>query len=425
MRTLRLELPSANWSKPLEAPKRYKGAKGGRSSGKSHFFAEKAVQEMVESPNLRFLCLRETQRSLDHSAKALIEGKIQTMGVSHLFRVMKREIRRLEGNGLMIFEGMQDHTADSIKSFEDFGRAWFEEAHRLSARSLSLLDPTIRRDGSEIWFSWNPEEETAPVEGFFREMAGETYPTAPGFSVGAAYSLVHVNFTNNPFCPQTAKDTAARLYRVDPDAYDHVWLGAYNTKSAAQVLRGKWIVDEFTPGEDWDGPYHGADFGFAEDPTVLTRCWIHAGRLYVEREAWGVGIETNHILRHWQNAVEDVDGYVVRADSARPETISYLRNHGMPKIVGVDKWPGSIEDGIEHLRQYERIIVHPRCEHTQEQFKLYSHKVDRLTGDVMRDIVDKHNEYPDALRYALAPLIKQRRRAQRLGLPGTTSHSNV
>lgn len=193
---------------------RYKGASGGRASGKSHFFAEEAVEAMVCDPSLRFVCIREVQRSLKFSAKSLVESKIRLLGVESLFDVLATEIRRRGGDGLMIFEGMQDHTADSIKSLEGFGRAWVEEAQSISERSLMLLLPTIRAEGSEIWFSWNPDQPTDPVDSFF----------AAG---GQGLARKHATYLDNPFCPQVMHTEAARLKASSEDAYEHVWLGGY------------------------------------------------------------------------------------------------------------------------------------------------------------------------------------------------------
>lgn len=210
------------WAVPLLAPARYKGASGGRASGKSHFFAEQAVEEMVADPALRFVCIREVQRSLKFSAKSLIEGKIRSMGVSRCFDVLNTEIRRRGGSGIMIFEGMQDHTADSLKSLEGFGRAWCEEAQNLSARSLELLLPTIREEGSEVWFSWNPDQPTDPVDAFFS--------ARPEGSVHA-----HTTYEDNPFCPDVMRTEALRLRLADPDSYEHVWGGGYFSGGAGRV----------------------------------------------------------------------------------------------------------------------------------------------------------------------------------------------
>ncbi len=211
---LRLAIPTPEWAEPLLAPARYKGISGGRAKGASHFFAEAAVEEMVCDPDLRFVCIREVQRSLRYSAKSLVEAKIRRLGVSHLFDIQRPEIRRRNGQGVMIFEGMQDHTADSIKSLEGFGRAWVEEAQNISQRSLDLLLPTIRTEGSEIWFSWNTYQPTDAVDKFFAGLKDEAVHVRP-------------NYRDNPFCPAVMHAEAERLRLADPDSYEHIWKGGY------------------------------------------------------------------------------------------------------------------------------------------------------------------------------------------------------
>lgn len=167
---MNLNIVTPKWAKPLLSPKRYKGAKGGRGSGKSHFFGEALVEALVFNPNTSAVCIREIQKSLKFSAKRLIEEKIEAMGVSHLFTITQSEIRANKGRGVILFQGMQDHTADSIKSLEGFNIAWVEEAQTLSKKSLKLLRPTIRAEDSEIWFSWNPEKTSDPVDLFFQNI---------------------------------------------------------------------------------------------------------------------------------------------------------------------------------------------------------------------------------------------------------------
>jgi phage terminase large subunit len=388
------------WSLPLnEAVREWNtlrliGIYGGRAGGKSHEVAARVVERMVADPDLRCICIREVQKSLKYSVKSLIEAKIRELGVGHLFTVLDTEIRANYGNGLILFQGMQDHTADSIKSLEDFRLCWVEEAQTLSARALSLLLPTIRAEGSQIWFTWNPDSDLDPVDRLFRQ---EKPDDALALSV---------NYTDNPFCTSVARNEAKRLRRVDPDAFAHVWQGGYNTKSKAQILSGKWRIDEFTPGEDWDGPYHGADFGFSQDPTTLVKCWVHANTLYVERESYEIGLEIDDTPDRWRGDIPSSDLYRIRAENARPETISYLRRHGYSDIVPVEKGAGSVEDGLVYLRQFDEIVVHTRCKHVAEECRLYSYKVDKRTGDILRDIVDKHNHTIDAIRYAIEPLIK-------------------
>lgn len=224
MATVELELELPEWAEPLLAPSRYKGAVGGRGRGASHFFAGLAVEEMVCDPDLRFVCIREVQRALKFSAKSLVESKIRSMGVEHLFDIRVPEIRRRGGEGVMIFEGMQDHTADSIKSLEDFRRAWVEEANSLSERSLRLLRPTIRAPGSELWFSWNRESPDDPVDVFFRQRQGARNVVC-----------VEATYRDNPFLPPEMLEEARMDREADQELYEHVWGGGYFLGGSGRV----------------------------------------------------------------------------------------------------------------------------------------------------------------------------------------------
>jgi len=393
----RLHIKTPRWAVPLLQPSRYKGARGGRSGGKSHFFAERLVEEAVADPYCAGVCLREVQRSLRYSAKRLIDAKIRSLGVSHLFDIRDNEIRRRGKGvapGIIIFQGMQDHTADSIKSLEDFRIAWYEEAQRMSLRSRDLLLPTIRGPGSELWFSWNPDQDDDPVEDLL-------VANKPRDSI-----VVDVNFQDNPFRDAVVDAEAAEALRRDPDGYAHIWEGGYNTKSDDQVLAGKWRVDEFEPSPRWDGPYFGGDWGFSTDPTTLMECYVHDEVLYVYREVYGHGVETDHLPAFYDRNPR-AQAHVVRADNARPENISYLQRHLYPRVTAVDKWPGSVEDGISKLRSFREIVIHVECTHTIDEARLWKYKRDRLTGDVLPVLIDKHNHTWDGVRYALAPLIKQ------------------
>lgn len=406
-----LEIPTPPWAEPLLEPSRYKGAKGGRGSGKSHFFAELCIEALILDPMLDIVCLREVQKSLRFSAKKLIEQKIQTLGVGSLFKVLENEIRRVDASGAklggIIFQGMQDHTAETIKSLEGFGRAWFEEASRMSQRSLDLLRPTIREPGSELWFSWNPDQETDPISKF---LGGDELPDD--------CIVVHTNLEDNPFLPQVLRDEAKNWRRTDPESYGHIWLGDYNTKSDDQVLHGKWLVDDFEINSAWDGPYYGADWGFSTDPNVLIECYVDEAenRIYISREFWELGVEIEDTPAFFRQ-MTGMDGYTIRADSARPEMISYVKRHRPPdpahkphrKIIAAEKWPGSVEDGISKLRSFAKIVISTNCPKTAAEAKMYKYKRDRLTGDILPDLVDKHNHCIDALRYAIEPLTKKRR----------------
>lgn len=399
---MELTIETPRWALPLLQPARFKGAWGGRASGKSHVMAENLVEAMVMDASLRAVCIREVQKSLKFSAKQLIEDKIEKMGVGHLFDVQSVEIKRRGGNGVCIFQGMQDHTADSIKSLEGFRIAWVEEAQALSDKSLRLLRPTMRAPGAELWFSWNPDQPDDAVDRFLR---GSNPPE------GAI--VVRANWQDNPWLPAEMRAEIEHDRKGDPETYAHVWLGEYNTRSDAQVFSGRYQVEEFTPGPNWDGPYFGADWGFAVDPTVLVKCWIAPdGRVAIEKESGKVGLDIDKTGDLWAKQIPEARGQVVRSDSARPETISYLQRHGWPRVTGVDKWKGSVEDGVDWLRA-KGLLIHPQCERATREARLYRYKTNK-GGDVIPQIEDANNHVMDAVRYALSPLIQAKGRVGRM-----------
>lgn len=372
---------------PLWQRKRYKGAHGGRGSGKSHAFAEMLVVKAASTKGLRAACVREVQKSLKNSVKLLVEDKIKALGVAHLFTVLEAEIKT-PGGGVIMFQGMQNHTADSIKSLEGFDVAWVEEAQSLSQRSLDLLRPTIRKPGSELWFSWNPNRPTDPVDVLLR---GDSPPQD---SV-----VIEVNWNDNPFLPPELKADLEDDRRRDPDKFLHVWEGHYSLNSEARVFRN-WKVEEFEPAANAVHRF-GADWGFAIDPTVLVRCHVEGRKLYVDAEAWQVGCEIDKTPALF-DTIPGSRKWLIRADSARPETVSYMKRQGF-RITSAIKGVGSIEDGIEFLRSFD-IIVHPRCTKVAEELTLYAYKVDDHTGEILPVLDDKNNHTIDALRYALEEL---------------------
>ena len=354
------------------------------------------VERSLLQPGTRIICLREIQRSIAQSVKQLIEDKIEYFKVEQYFRPLKNEIK-VAGGGIISFQGLQDHTAESIKSLEGYDVAWVEEAQTLSKRSNELLRPTIRKDGSELWYSWNPRHATDPVDVLLRGK------NPPPDSI-----VIHARCKDNPWFPNTLKEEREHDYKIDPDNANHIWEGDYWSKSDAQVLNGKWSVEAFEPMEHWGGPYYGCDWGFAVDPTTLIRCWVADNILYIEYEAWGVGYELGPQTTRLFEKVPGARNHIIRADNARPESISLMKNQEGFNIVSVKKWPGSVEDGISHLRSYDKIIIHPRCEHTETEARLYRYKVDKQSGDVLPAIIDDNNHCIDPIRYALAPLIKHR-----------------
>lgn len=408
MTTVRAELP--RYANPLFIPKRNKVLHGGRGGSKSWTVARVLLAKGAEAP-LRILCAREIQNSIKDSVHKLLSDQAAALGYPYV--VTDQEIRHPNGT-VFIFTGLRNNI-QRVKSFEGIDICWVEEAERVSQASWDVLLPTIRKDGvngspdAEVWVTFNPDLETDPAYVMFVK---DPLPDTWSFKVKGS---------DNPWFPKSLKPLRAHAYATDPDAADHIWGGNPRQATDAQILKGKWVIEEFEPEEHWDGPHHGADFGFAQDPTALTRSWVDGmrNRLMVERESYEVGLETDHMPEKWKRDVPGCERYAIRGDSARPETISYLKRHGIPLIVPVVKWPGSVEDGIAHLRSYDRIVIHPRCTGVAAEAKHYSYKVDKQTGDILPDIVDKWNHGIDAIRYALAPLIRQRSKGQRRSLPAS------
>jgi phage terminase large subunit len=231
-RVLQITTPEAFG--PLLGDARYKGAWGGRGSGKSHHFAEQLIARALSQKGRRSVCIREVQKSLKESAKRLIEDKLQQFGLGERdgFKVW-REVIETPGDGIITFTGMQDHTADSVKSLEGFDVAWGEEAQSLSDRSLTLLRPTIRAPGSELWFSWNPNRPTDAVD---RLLRSNVTPT------GAV--VVRANWSDNPFFPAVLEQERQDCLKLTPERYGHIWEGEYAT-----VLEGAYFARHLTEAE--------------------------------------------------------------------------------------------------------------------------------------------------------------------------------
>ena len=384
----------ADWAKPLFLPSRYKCLFGGRGSGKSFAVADALLIEGVER-KIRVLCAREFQNSIKDSVHHLLRERIEALGLSGYYWVKRDEIEGTNGT-TFVFKGVRMN-AQSIKSMSAVTHCWIEEAQTISAESWQILVPTIREEGSEIWVTFNPLYESDTV---YQELV----------SRGRDRSYVRrVNWSENPWFPSVLEEERRAMQASDPDAYQHIWEGGFWEKSDAQILSGKWIVEEFESNpREWGGPYFGGDFGFAQDPTALVRCWLNGDRLYVDYESWAIALELDDMAGRWKQDVPGCDRHIVRADNSRPETISYLRRHGIDFCEPVRKWPGSLEDGIAYLRSLDKIVIHPRCKHLIEEARLYRYKTDKYTGDVLPVVVGQHDHCVDGLRYAVSPLIEAR-----------------
>lgn len=377
---------------------RYRAAYGGRGSGKTRTFSKMAAvhgyRMGMSGRKGSILCGREYMNSLEDSSLEEIKQAIYSEPfLLNYYHVGDKYIKSQDGNIKFLFAGLR-HNLDSIKSKSEVLLAWVDEADTVSDIAWRKLRPSVRAAGSEIWATWNPEIDGSATDSFFIKNP------PPGLAIA------NINYQDNPFFSDELENERLIDLSRDPDMYAHVWDGQYLSRFDAQIFAGRWEVKEFSPGKNWDGAYFGLDFGFSQDPTAAVKCWIYDEQLWIDHEAGKVGLELDHTPKYLIDRLPDIAAHVVRADSARPESISYLRRFGIPRCAGVKKGTGSVEDGIAFLKSFRRINIHPRCEDVRKEFRLYSYKVDRLTGDVLPQIVDKHNHYIDALRYALEPAIK-------------------
>jgi len=271
-----LQIETAEVYEPLLEPARYKGAWGGRGSGKSHFFAGLLIEDSLAAPGngggegLRSICIREVQKDLAQSSKALLEAKLSyyKLGQAQGFKVY-RDLIQTPGDGLIIFKGMNDYTADSVKSLEGYKRAWWEEAQTATARSLSLLRPTLRATGSELWFSWNPRRKTDPLDVLLR---GRELPT------GA--KVVRANWQDNPWFTAELEQERLDTLRIEPDQYGHVWNGDYVT-----ALTGAYYAEALAKAQE-----EGRIGFLAADPLMTTRAYWDIGGTGAKADACAVWI---------------------------------------------------------------------------------------------------------------------------------------
>ena len=406
-------MPVARAFLPLLPPARYKGAKGGRASAKSHFFAEKLVRRCV-AHTTRAVCIRETQNSIDQSVHQLLADKVKHFGLERELKVTDKYIEGRRNDSLITYKGMQNHTAEAVKSTEGADVAWVEEAQSLSKRSLTVLRPTLRKPFSELWFSWNPASPLDAVDDLFCNEK----------PAGAA--LVHVTYKDNPWLSRESYDEMIHDRTRDLDRYSHVWLGQYRKLSSARVFKN-WRVgarEEF----DIKGKAlrFGSDFGFSVDPCVLVGCYVVGRTLYVFAEAYSVGCELDHTpflfagcrdprinllnpeglaslpferQQEWKG-IPGCHKWAITADSADPQLISYMQRHGFEQMKPAIKGANSVNEGVEFLKSYD-IVVHPDCVNAIDELTSYSFKIDKLTEQVLPVLEDKKNHVIDALRYSV------------------------
>ena len=368
--------------------KRYVCLEGGRGSGKSWGVADYLIVSGYKNIE-RILCTREVQNSIRDSVHKLLKDRIQVLGLSAHYIVTDKTIRGMNGTEF-IFKGLRNNT-QNIKSTEGITKAWVEESQSVSRASLGDLDPTIRQEGSQILFTYNRQTYDDPVHSDYVE--------------SGMPDVLHINmnYYDNPKFPDVLKRQMLWDKKTNYDKYLHVWEGQPVKHSDAQIFNGKWTIDNFEAPDNMEF-YYGADWGFSNDPTCLVRCYVLDDNLYIDHEAYGVGVELDEIGQLF-NAVPDSKKNKITADNSRPDTISFLNRHGWV-IRPSRKGKNSIEDGIEFIKSFKKVIIHERCKNTVYEFKSYSYKEDKHTGEILPIIIDKDNHIIDSLRYALEDMRK-------------------
>jgi phage terminase large subunit len=398
--TINLEIPEK--FEFLFRPMRYKCCWGGRGGAKSISIARALISQAYSSRVL-ILCTRMYQNSIQESVHRTIASEIYALGMEEWFEIQKNTIICRITGSQFIFKGLQAQIGE-IKSMHGINIMWVEEAQSVTEESWLILDPTIRQVDSEIYISFNPDRDDDPT---YRRFVLDPPENCISVKVG---------WQDNPWFPEVLNIQRRRMLKEDPGNYDWVWEGLTRHNTEASVYRNKYVIQEFDDPPEKTRFYHGLDFGYSVDPTVLVRCWTKPAEdgtpdgedLMIDREAYAHNLEIDEMKDFFVRHVDTCLNWPVKADESRPETISYLMRQGV-SVTGAEKWKGSVEDGIAHVRGFRKIRIHEtRCPNTAREFRLYQYRTDKRTNEVLPILEDKNDHAPDAVRYALDGLIQKR-----------------
>ncbi|HEY0772314.1 MAG TPA: PBSX family phage terminase large subunit [Sphingobacteriaceae bacterium] len=386
-----IKLPG--WGKQVAQSKaRYIILTGGRGSAKSTTIARTLILRAYEKKQL-ILCAREYLAQLNHSVHQLLKDSIEEMGMSNEFRILQNEII-CKRNGSRFFYAGLKMNVEGLKSMTNIDHLWIEEAATLSEESWRTILPTIRKEGSQIWVSMNPQNKEDCLYKQF--ILNDPPPNS---------LVLKVNWDKNPFFTKENEDLRQIALKGDADMYRHVWEGEPIQHSDSLIFKGKWIVDDFEEPENTYA-YYGLDFGFI-DPTAAIRCYIINNTLYISHEYYKRQVEINNIGRGCEESIKDFKRSMIICDSAAPGNISFLKKQGY-NVKPAVKGKGSVEDLISFLRSFDRMVVHPRCEYMIRELGTYSYKMDARSGDVTPNIIDADNHLIDALRYSVERISKRK-----------------
>lgn len=310
------------------------------------------------------------------------------MGLNEYFSITDKKIECYNGTKF-IFKGLYRNIT-GIKSTEGIDYCWIEEAQSISQESIDFLWPTVRTPGSQFFITFNPLEAEDPI--YKRFITNERKDTL----------LININYWDNPHFPDVLRDEMLYDKEYNYDKYLHVWCGEVKNVTDACIFKDKFTIMSFDTHKEVDFMY-GADWGYSNDPDSINRCYEYDGCLWIDYEAHGTGIEIEEIEQLWDH-IPGSREHLIECDSARPDLVSYMKRRGF-NTHGVRKSKGQnnttfIEDGIRFLRSYKMIYVHERCKNTAYEFRSYSYKEDKQTGEILNVIVDKDNHHIDSIRYA-------------------------
>lgn len=381
---------------PLYQPRRYKVMHGGRGGGKSHGVAQVLLDLGARMP-LRILCAREIQKSMRDSVHRLLKDYIVKLGLTAFYEVLDTEIRGANGT-LFLFAGLQSHTVDSIKSFEGVDIVWVEEAHAISKKSLDTLVPTIRKEGSEIWMTLNPDMETDEVY--------QRYIATPSPDTWVA----KIDWRDNPWFPQVLDDERLKAQRsMLAEDYEHIWEGKPRRVAAGAIYR--YEIDALYQDQRVrDVPYDPLlavhtvwDLGWNDAMTIIM---VQRGPMdiriidYIEDSNrtldWYVGELAKRPYR-WGTDFIPHDGRTRNFQTGK-STEELLRAMGRSPMVLAQT---SIEEGIKAAR-----LAFPRCYFDKrktgrlvECLKRYRRDIHTKTGEPMAPLHDEFSHGADAFRY--------------------------
>lgn len=380
----------------LYEPRRYKIMHGGRGGGKSHTVAQVLLDMGARKP-LRILCAREIQKSMRDSVHRLLKDYITKLGIGNIYEVLDTEIRGANGT-LFVFSGLQSHTVDSLKSFEGVDIVWCEEASAISKKSLDTLIPTIRKEGSEIWMTLNPDMDTDEVY--------QRFIAAPGDDTW----VMQVNWRDNPWFPQVLDDERKKAKRsMLTDDYEHIWEGKARSVAAGSIYRHE-IVQALHDKRVCPVPY---------DPILP----VHT--------VWDLGWNDSMAIALVQRGPQDVRviGYI--EDSHRTLDWYVAKLEGLPYRWGTDYLPhdartrnfqtgqsteelmramgrrpyvlpqAGVEEGIRALRMLfpKMFFDDGKTARLLECLKRYRRMVHQTTGEPMGPLHDEHVHGADCARY--------------------------